>query len=123
MSTAVVSAVRSTTYQEPVQLQRTVRALIGWMRPADAKGMLAGPGAQPTPEHDEIVARASAVSQVADGCDQIGALVPAPAGLESTLRAPRIPRAQPTAEGWRVAVADSFKCPDSYRLGNTLPRS
>jgi hypothetical protein len=108
MSTAVASAVRTST-QEPVQLQRAARVLIGWMRPADARASIAGPGVTPTGEHEQTVATAiAAVSARAAGLDQAGVVTPATEELTVHLELLRQNTASLPffAEGWTVAIAD-----------------
>jgi hypothetical protein len=109
MSTAVSNAVRAHSNQEPVQLQRAVRGLIGWMRPTDAKASLAGPGIQPTAEHEAIAQRAcAAVTARPVGLDQTGALSDVPNELADHVQQLKDNAASALYfnEGWRVVVAD-----------------
>jgi len=109
MTTSVSSAVRALSHQEPVQLQRAVRALIGWMRATDAKASLAGPGSQPTAEHEAIVQRAcAAVIARPVGLDQTDVL--SEMANDSADHIQKLKENPASAiyfnEGWRVAIAD-----------------
>jgi hypothetical protein len=107
MSTAVASV--RTPSNPSVQLHRSVRALIGWMRREDALATVAGPGFQPSEEHDLLVRRAcDAVACRTAGIDQTGAILPAPAVLTEHIDRLRDNKASTSyfAEGWNVAVAD-----------------
>jgi len=109
MTTSVSSAVRAVSHQEPVQLQRAVRALIGWMRATDAKASLAGPGSQPTAEHEAIVQRAcAAVIARPVGLDQTDVLSEMANDLADHIQKLKENPASAIYfnEGWRVAIAD-----------------
>jgi hypothetical protein len=95
----------------PARLERSARALIGWMTPDDALKALCGNrvDVEPSDQQKEQVARAhQAVAARDPGLDQGGVILPRPAELEGYVgelrQAPAA--AGMFGSGWDVAVVD-----------------